>query len=60
VVLIVNKKILVAVQSHLNKLINKKKGTEIFSEIQTYENAYKLCYVRGPEGMILELAEQIK
>ena len=37
----------------------KKKGTEIFSEIQTYENEYKLCYVRGPEGMILELAEHI-
>ena len=38
----------------------KKKGTEIFSEIQTYEDEYKLCYVRGPEGIILELAEQIK
>ena len=37
----------------------KKKGTEIFSEIQQYEESYKLCYVRGPEGMILELAEQI-
>ena len=38
----------------------KKKGTEIFSEIQQYEESYKLCYVRGPEGIILELAEQIK
>lgn len=38
----------------------KKKGMEIFSEIQNYENIYKLCYVRGPEGIILELAEQIK
>lgn len=38
----------------------KKKGVEVFSEIQNYENAYKLCYVRGPEGIILELAEQIK
>ena len=37
----------------------KKKGTEFFSEIQNYENIYKLCYVRGPEGIILELAEQI-
>ena len=33
---------------------------EIFSEIQNYENMYKLCCVRGPEGIILELAEQIK
>ena len=38
----------------------KKKGTEIFSEILTYENEYKLCYVRGPEGIILELAEKIR
>jgi catechol 2,3-dioxygenase-like lactoylglutathione lyase family enzyme len=38
----------------------KEKGTETFSEIQDYEGLYKLCYVRGPEGMILELAEQIR
>ncbi|MFF2176539.1 VOC family protein [Lysinibacillus sp. NPDC058147] len=38
----------------------KKKDTEIFSEIQQYEESYKLCYVRGPEGIILELAEEIK
>ncbi|MCF8564684.1 VOC family protein [Alicyclobacillus tolerans] len=38
----------------------EKKGTEIFSEIQQYEESYKLCYIRGPEGIILELAEQIK
>jgi catechol 2,3-dioxygenase-like lactoylglutathione lyase family enzyme len=38
----------------------KKKGTKIFSEIQDYEESYKLCYIRGPEGIILELAEQIK
>ncbi|MEB2282762.1 VOC family protein [Lysinibacillus xylanilyticus] len=37
----------------------KKKGTEIFSEIQQYEESFKLCYVRGPEGIILELAEEI-
>jgi catechol 2,3-dioxygenase-like lactoylglutathione lyase family enzyme len=37
----------------------KRNGREIFSEIQQYEESYKLCYVRGPEGIILELAEQI-
>ncbi len=37
----------------------KKKGVELFSEIQNYEDTYKLCYIRGPEGIILELAEQI-
>ncbi|WP_088102955.1 VOC family protein [Halalkalibacter urbisdiaboli] len=38
----------------------KKKGAGLIGEIENYENAYKLCYVRGPEGIILELAEQIK
>jgi|SRR5690554_6202782 len=35
-------------------------GEEIFGEIETFENLYKLCYVRGPEGMIIELAEKMK
>ncbi|WP_018931707.1 VOC family protein [Gracilibacillus lacisalsi] len=38
----------------------KKNGAELVGEIQNYKNAYKLCYVRGPEGIILELAEQLK
>jgi catechol 2,3-dioxygenase-like lactoylglutathione lyase family enzyme len=37
----------------------KKNGTELVGVIQNYENAYKLCYIRGPEGIILELAEKI-
>lgn len=37
----------------------KKRGTEVFSEIQNYEDIYKLIYVRGPEGIIIELAEEI-
>jgi hypothetical protein len=28
-------------------------------EVQTYENTWRLCYVRGPEGIIIELAEQL-
>ncbi len=38
----------------------KKRGAEIFGEIQNYKNIYKLCYVRGPEGIIIELAEKMK
>jgi catechol 2,3-dioxygenase-like lactoylglutathione lyase family enzyme len=38
----------------------KKRGTEFLGEIYNYENTYKLCYVRGPEGIILELAEKVK
>jgi len=46
------------IEALVNKL--KKKGAELISDIYGYENAYKLCYVRGPEGIILELAEEIK
>ncbi len=38
----------------------KEKGSETLSEIQDFEGTYKLCYVRGPEGIILEVAEQIR
>ncbi len=34
-------------------------GAEPFSEVQRYGDSYKLCYVRGPEGIILDLAEEI-
>jgi len=33
-------------------------GAEVISEMQ-YENAYRLAYLRGPEGIIVGLAEQI-
>lgn len=35
------------------------KGHELVGEVQTYENTYKLCYIRGPEGIIIELAESL-
>lgn len=37
----------------------KHKGHDLVGSVQTYENAWKLCYVRGPEGIIIELAEQL-
>jgi catechol 2,3-dioxygenase-like lactoylglutathione lyase family enzyme len=37
----------------------QEQGAEAFSEVQRYEDSYKLCYVRGPEGIILDLAEEI-
>ena len=38
----------------------KKKGVKAFSEIQNYENIYKLLYLHGPEGIIVELAEKLE
>jgi catechol 2,3-dioxygenase-like lactoylglutathione lyase family enzyme len=35
------------------------RGTELVGELVRYENSYWLCYVRGPEGIIIELAEKI-
>jgi len=34
-------------------------GTEFVGEVERYEDSYRLCYVRGPEGIIVELAEEI-
>jgi predicted enzyme related to lactoylglutathione lyase len=33
-------------------------GAELVGETVQYEDAYRLCYVRGPEGVIVGLAEQ--
>jgi catechol 2,3-dioxygenase-like lactoylglutathione lyase family enzyme len=35
------------------------RGTELVGEVERYKDSYRLCYVRGPEGIIVELAEQI-
>ena len=34
-------------------------GAELVGELVAYENSYRLCYIRGPEGIIIELAEEI-
>jgi len=38
----------------------QQKGHKLVGKIQTYENVWKLCYVRGPESVIIELVEQLK
>jgi predicted enzyme related to lactoylglutathione lyase len=34
-------------------------GAEVVGELAQYEDVYRLCYVRGPEGILIGLAEQI-
>jgi catechol 2,3-dioxygenase-like lactoylglutathione lyase family enzyme len=34
-------------------------GAELVGEIAQYENLYRLCFVRGPEGTIIGLSEQL-
>jgi catechol 2,3-dioxygenase-like lactoylglutathione lyase family enzyme len=37
----------------------RARAAELVGELERYEDSYRLCYVRGPEGIIIELAEQI-
>jgi len=37
----------------------RARGAELVGEVERYEDSHRLCYVRGPEGIIVELAEQI-
>jgi catechol 2,3-dioxygenase-like lactoylglutathione lyase family enzyme len=35
-------------------------GAELVGEVAQYEDMYRLCYLRGPEGIIVALAEQLR
>ena len=37
----------------------QSKEYTLVGEIQTYQNSFKVCYINGPEGIIVELAEQL-
>jgi catechol 2,3-dioxygenase-like lactoylglutathione lyase family enzyme len=37
----------------------RKHGAELVGELAQYEDVYRLCFVRGPEGIILGLAERL-
>jgi len=37
----------------------QKHGAELVGEVAQYEDKYRLCYVRGPEGILVALAEQV-
>ena len=37
----------------------RARGAELVGDVGRYKDSYLLCYVRGPEGVIIELAEQI-
>ena len=34
-------------------------GAKLVGEVVRYENSYRLCYIRGPEGILIGLAEQL-
>lgn len=39
------------------RLINN--GAQLVGEVVRFENVYRLCYIRGPEGLLIGLAEQL-
>jgi len=36
-----------------------KCGAQLVGEVVQYEESYRLCYIRGPEGLLIGLAEQL-
>ena len=37
----------------------RKHGAELVGEVVRYENVYLLCYIRGPEGILIGLAQEL-
>ena len=46
---------------NLEELLDRllKQGAEMVGEVVNFENVYKLCYIRGVEGLLIGLAEQL-
>ena len=41
----------------VNRLL--KRGAQLVGEVVQYEDSYRLCYIRDPEGLLIGLAEQL-
>lgn len=37
----------------------RKRGAQLVGDVVQYEGSYRLCYIRGPEGLLIGLAEQL-
>ena len=37
----------------------RKHGAQLVGEVVQYEQSYRLCYIRGPEGLLIGLAQQL-
>jgi catechol 2,3-dioxygenase-like lactoylglutathione lyase family enzyme len=45
----------------IDELVSRliKHGAQLVGEVVQYENAYRLCYIRGAEGLLIGLAEEL-
>jgi predicted enzyme related to lactoylglutathione lyase len=37
----------------------RKRGAHLVGEVVRYKDAYRLCYIRGPEGLLIGLAQEL-
>jgi len=37
----------------------RKRGAQLVGEVVQYKNSYRLCYIRGPEGILIGLAQEL-
>ena len=37
----------------------RERGAQLVDEVVTYEDVYRLCYIRGPGGLLIGLAEEL-
>ena len=46
---------------NIDELVSRltKQGTELVKEVVNYQDLYRLCYIRGVEGLLIGLAEQV-
>jgi len=46
---------------NINEMVSRliKQGAQLVGEVVQYEDSYRLCYIRGPEGLLIGLAEQL-
>src|ERR671918_725175 len=38
----------------------RERGAQLVGEVAQYENTYRLCYIRGPEGILIGLAQELR
>jgi len=38
----------------------RKRGAQLVGEVVRYQDSYRLCYIRGPEGLLIGLAQDLK
>src|SRR6185369_15429960 len=50
-------RVMFAVDETLERL--RKRGAQLVGEVVRYKDAYRLCYIRGPEGLLIGLAQEL-